>query len=457
MDEKSTLYEALAIVEPTAETSINHQEEGLTGSKLLLFIFICSNLFLVVFFSTINVICVLNDQLGHRLKVMIEPFGILILGVVDRLNTYFGSHASNIVGLCSIVILIGLIWAGRVTGRGVLKAVCRFISLVAIFYFAGVACEFYLVLYLGPSKLRNKMLSTLGYEVGGLYLCLVIILAIPFDDYYKNEQADGRPVPWFLPTIISGIAIVTTFIITIPNCPWGIINFEMSMMLVMIIVDTFVDESYQKEHASVVLAIASGIPALHTISIVASARQSYTDFETVLKRDFFINGVCTTFLVCALLTSQLIGKVVVQTTKCSAVYTSTVNKSSVLCAFITILCICKCFKVTPTNLSDFVVRSYTMIGARLHCNPPPPPAAAAETELDTLLTDTDCESKSSNQDDEQLNDITAHKKSWGQAGCTATVTAITGTTRDNASYTILSDTESGEMSIRTSERRRECI
>ena len=424
--------EALAIVEPPAEPSINHREEGFTSSKdsLIINIFICTTLFFVVFFSTINVIIVLNDQVGHRLKVMIEPLGILTLGVVDRLNTDFGSHASDIVGLCSIVILIALIRAGRLTITGVLVAVCRLIPLVAIFYLAGVACELYLVLFFGPSKLRNKMLSILCYEVGGTYLYFLIISAKDIDLHYKEEQAKGRPVPWFLP-IISGIAIVTTVIIKMILSFNGCLNLLMSIFYVSNIIDTFVGKSYKKEHPSVVLAITWGIPALHTLSIIASARQSCTNFMTVLNRHYLIDGVCTTFLVCALLTSQWIGTVVVQTTKCSPVHTSTVYNSTVLCAFITILCICKYFKVTPTNLSDFVVRSYAMIDAPLDSTP----AAAAETELDTLLTDTDCESKSSNQDDEQLNNITAHKKSLGLAGCTATVTAITGTTRDNASTT----------------------
>ena len=217
MDEKGTLHEAFAIVEPTEKVKlrprliIKNKNRVLLALTFLLFIFI-TTFFLVVFFSMINVIAVLNDQLGHRLKVMIEPLGILILGVVDQLNTDFGSNASKIVGLCSIVILIALIWAGRVTRRGALKAVCMFLSLVAIFVFAGAACEFYLVLDLGPSKLRNKMLSILGYEVGGFYLFLASGFADKIDDHYKKEQAVGRPVPWVFSAIIRGITIVTAFI-----------------------------------------------------------------------------------------------------------------------------------------------------------------------------------------------------------------------------------------------------
>ena len=369
----------------------------------------------------------------------------------NQLNTDFGGHALKVVGTCSIVILIALIWAGRVTRRGALKAVCTFLSLAAIFVFAGAACEFYLLLDSGPSKLRNKMLSILGYEIAALYLTFALVSVRILGDYYKKEQAEGRPVPWIISNVTAFIGILVKNYLPIQML------YACLGTVVIVIGDSYIDgyRAYRHKHQYFELEITCAILISIIISIVASAGPSYTDLEAIMNRDLFKYAVCNVFLVIALLTSGLISTMVLQTTKCQAACATTVHMSTVLCVFITILCICKYFKVTPTSLSNFVGRSYAMIEAR-QTEPPLPPA---ETELDTLRIDTDCESKSSNQDDEQLNDITADKKSWGLAGCTATATAtaITGTARDNTSYTLLSDTESGEMSIRTSERRTQCI
>ena len=453
MDEKGTLHETFDIVEPTGKVYL---APTITVPVFLIFILFYT-LFFVVFFSTINVFLVLTDQLGHRLKVMIEPLGVLFLGVSDQLNTDFGSHVLEVVGLSSIVTLIALIWAGCVTRRGLLKAVCTFISLTAIFVLAGAACEFYLVFNLGPSKLRNKMLSVLGYEIAAAYLFLALTFVQDTGDHYKKEQAEGRPVPWYLPAIIWRITNVTAFIgILAKNFPFIQISYYCVTSMVISIPSLYINgyNAYHQKHDYFVFEITCAILIAIIVSIVASAGPSFTDLEAIMNRDLFKYAVCNAFLFFALVTSVLIGKVVIQTTKCPAVYTLTVHKSTLPCVFITILCICKYFNVTPTNLSDFVERMY----ARLRLTPPPaPPLPPAETEFDTLLTYADCESKLSNQYDERLNDITAHKKSWGLAGFTATVTAITGTTRDNESYTLLSDTESREMSIRTSERRTECI
>ena len=467
MDEKGTLLETFAIVEPTEEVNLTHKTTAKNWGLLVLIILIIAfiwNLFFVVFFTIINVIFVLTDQLGHRLKVMIEPLGILILGVGNQLNTDFGSHALKVVGLCSIVILMALICAGRVTRRGALKAVCTSLSLAAIFVFAGAACEFYLVLDSGPSKLRNKMLRILGYEIGVVYLILALGAFQHLGEYYKKEQAEGRPVPWFFQAIICRITNVFAFIgILVENISSIQMSYSCLTLVVTIIADLYINgfRAYRQKHEYFVFEIICAILITIIISIVASAGPSYTDLKAIMDRDLFKYGVCFLFLAIALQTSRLIVVMVVLTTKCPAAYALTALQPFVLCVLTTILCICKYYKVTPTSLSDFVSRSYAMIWARLSRTPPPaapaPPLPPAETELDTLLTDTDCESKLSNQDNEQLNDITAHKKSWGLAGCTATATAITGTARDNTSYTLLSDTESGEMSIRISEKRTECI
>ena len=454
MDEEGTLHEALATVEPTEKMKwTTLQKVGLSLFLLLAtFLLLAFNLVLL---ATLDVIFYFNDGLGHRLNVMIEPFGILILSVVNQLNTEFGNHALETVGLCSIVILMALIRVGCVTRRVLSTAVCMFLSLAAIFVFAGAACEAYLVLDSGSSKLRNDMLSILGIQFALQCLTYTLTFVQCLDDYYKKEQAEGRPVPWFFPAIICRITNVMA-IIWILMCNVFLVEmcFCGVMGMVMIIPGTYIDGfdsyCYCLKHRYFVFGITCAILISIIISIVASAGPSYTDLEAIMNRDLFIYGVCSFFLLFAHVTSLCIGKVVIQTTKCPAVYTSTVLKSAVLCVFITILCICKYFKVTPTSLSNFVRRLPALIF------PPPRPAT---TELDTLLTDTDCESKSSNQDDEQLNGITAHKKSWGLAGCTATATAtaITGTTRDNTSYTLLSDTESGEMSIRATEERTQCI
>ena len=209
MDEKGTLLETFAIVEPTEEVNWGLLVLAYLGvAFIFLAIAFIYTFFFVVFFTTINVIFVLTDQLGHRLKVMIEPLGILILGVGNQLNTDFGGHALKVVGTCSIVILIALIWAGRVTRRGALKAVCTFLSLAAIFVFAGAACEFYLLLDSGPSKLRNKMLSILGYEIAALYLTFALVSVRILGDYYKKEQAEGRPVPWIISNVTAFIGIL---------------------------------------------------------------------------------------------------------------------------------------------------------------------------------------------------------------------------------------------------------
>ena len=456
MDEKGTLHEALAIVEPTEKVNGTPLQKMRSCLFYLLFPF----MFTLTALS-FDMIFTFNDQMGHRLIVMIKPFGILILGVVNQLNNDFGNHALEIVGLCSIVILMALTRAGCVTRRGVSMAVCMFLSLVAIFVFAGAACEVYLVLDSGPSKLRNQMRERLGLSIVPPCLFFTLRSFQLSDEYYKKEQAEGRPVPWFLPAIICRITKVMAFISILMNNLLSVqTSFYGVMGMVTLIPGTFVCEfmPYCLKHKYVVFGITCAILIAIIASIVASAGPSFTDLEAIMNRDLFKYAVCNAFLVVAYIASLWIGLVVIQTTTCPAVYMPIVHKSTVICVFITILCICKCFKVTPTNLSDFVGRSYAMIDARLRRAPPPaPPLPPAETKPDTLLTDTDCESKSSNQDDEQLNDITAQKKSWGLAGYTATVTAITGTTSDSASYTLLSDTESGDMSIRTSERRTQCI
>ena len=458
MDEKGNLHEALAIVEPTEKVNWTPLQKLESSLSILLLSF----MFTLIILSA-DVTFTFNDQVGHRLIVMIKPFGILILGAVNQLNNDFGNHALEIVGLCSIVILMALTRAGCVTRRGVSMAVCTFLSLVAIFVFAGVVCEVYLVLDSGQSKLRDQMREKLCLAAALPCLLCTLRSVQLSDEYYKKEQAEGRPVPWFFPAIICRITKVMAFILILMNNMLSVqTSFYGVMGMVTLIPGTFIDgfTPYCIKHEYVVFGITCAILIAIIASIVASAGPSYTDLEAIMNRDLFKYAVCNAFFFFACIASLQIGFVVIQTTKCPAVYMPTVHKSTLLCVFITILCICKYFKVTPTNLSDFVGRPFALMDARLRHTPPPaPPLPPAETELDTLLTDADCDTKSSNQGDKQLNDITAHKKSWGLAGCTATatVTAITGITRDNASYTLLSDTESGEIFIRSSERRTQCI
>ena len=428
MDLKTNLTEKLSIVEPAEKVKLTPWSiiiiTGLFVLYSLFFHFVFG-----VLLTMVNVLIVMPDQLANRIQIMIELLGALIYVVAVQLHTEFGGDALEIVGLSLIMVLIILIWAGLLTRKSVSMALQTSIFLLVIFVIAGDTCELYLVFASGPSKLKNKLLCVLGCEFIAFDLLIATGVAVKL---LKLTEAAN----------FIGLCIQKTPLI------WNV--FGALHIFVNASVSTFVDGggSHFKNLHHVVLTITSAICVCIILSIIASTLPSFTDLDSIFIRDIYIHTVYLSFLDIVAITSQAIGTTVVHATKCPAAYAATVRKITVLSTFITILCVCKYFKVTPKYLADLWSRLWSMISSRLcFCIPPPPPPPVEPV---THLIDENCESQSSNQIDEKSNNITAHVISWELTG----ITAVTGTSRENASYTLLLDSEGGEISINTCEMGR---
>ena len=135
----------------------------------------------------------------------------------------------------------------------------------------------------------------------------------------------------------------------------------------------------------------------------------------------------------AFATSTMVGMLITLATRCSAENAPFVNKSATLGILAAMMCACIYYKLTMA----YIVELYTKM-TTVGTHPPPPTEAVA------LLADTSCESQSTDRCIvAQRDDAAAHKESWGLTGSTA----ITGISREDTPYKLLSDSKSREMSI----------
>ena len=146
-----------------------------------------------------------------------------------------------------------------------------------------------------------------------------------------------------------------------------------------------------------------------------------------------------------MMVSLMIGSLVQLATGCSDAYAPIVYKTTVLTLLTAMMCACIYFKLTRTYFADLFTET---VESR---TPPPPPS----TEDTALLADTQ---PTDPYNIAKLENATEHNESWGPRSSIA----ITGTdtSRDNTSYILLADSESGDMPMgayKTSNSRTQCL
>ena len=143
--------------------------------------------------------------------------------------------------------------------------------------------------------------------------------------------------------------------------------------------------------------------------------------------------------------SGMIGFLVLLATGCSDAYEPIVYKTAVLTLLTAMMCACIYLKLIGIYFAELCTemeKSWTP--------PPPPPPEDTALLADTQPTDPYNIAK--------LENATEHNESWGPRSSIA----ITGTdtSRDNTSYVLLADSESGDMPMgayKTSNSRTQCL
>jgi hypothetical protein len=141
----------------------------------------------------------------------------------------------------------------------------------------------------------------------------------------------------------------------------------------------------------------------------------------------------------------MIGFLVQMATGCSDAYAPIVIKTTALTSLTAMMCACIYFKLTATYFADM----YTEFDKSWIPHPPP------STEDTALLADTQ---PTDPCDIAKLENATEHNESWEPTDSIA-ITG-TGTSRDNTSYRLLSDSEIGEIPMgayKTSNSRTQCL
>ena len=146
-----------------------------------------------------------------------------------------------------------------------------------------------------------------------------------------------------------------------------------------------------------------------------------------------------------MMVSLMIGSLVQLATGCSDAYAPIVYKTTVLTLLTAMKCACIYFKLTGMYFADLFTET---VESR---TPPPPPS----TEDTALLADTQ---PTDPYDTAKLEKVSELNESWGPTN----IIAITGTnsSRDNTSYRLLVEPESGEMHMSvytTSNSRMQCL
>ena len=177
-----------------------------------------------------------------------------------------------------------------------------------------------------------------------------------------------------------------------------------------------------RERPSVQLAISGVIMVSIILSIIASSRPTFSKLGSIYNRVMATYMMSIILMSLALLATEMIVFLIQQATGCSAGHWLIVRKPVLLSVYATVTCACINYKET--------------IGTWMHIDfdaQPPPP-----TEATTLLVDTGCESQSTDRcTTSPLQNSSSNDESWGLTGSTA----ITGTSRSNASYQLLLDSD----------------
>jgi hypothetical protein len=435
MDPNVALHEPLVI-----EVSMKvKRTRALSNLILCLFALFLLNFLLALYLSFINAYFVMSDRIRSRVFMILRPTAAYLSGVVVQIYSFFGSQALSIFGLGLILALVVLNRTGRVTIKRLFMSFSGALLILMAPFVSAIFCEVYLVMCSGPSELRSKMLRILGYEFIGFYVLVTLSGVYGVVPYYKKLHDEGREVPWFFSAIVFRITRIMT---TARHLPMNIFQTCYASHIlhgdVTIILDLITSGKLSARNIRhISIAISGVIMASIIVSIVASSRPSFTELGSIFSRDMFIYTVNICLVLLALITSSIIGSLVVLTTRCSAEYTPIVYKSTTLIVLTAMMCACIYFKVTMAYFADL----YTEVTTS---RTQPPPAVKAVA----LLADTGCGSQSTDRCGiALLEDATVHNESWGLTGSAT----ITGTSRENASYQLLKDSECGEMFLSTCE------
>lgn len=454
MEEEAALLEHLTVKKSTALTLKTFTLllfKGVLAPLMVLFIMSC---LLAFFLSFLNSYFLMNDLISARVGIIYEPIATFLAGIGAQLLSEYGSQALSIVGLCLILAVVMLIQTGRVKLRSLYMTMVGFMLICSLLASFGIAYEVYLVMVSGPSKLRSKMLRILGYEFIGLYVLILFGIFNDFSSHYEKLHNQGKEVPWFFSAIVFKIQKTLcdqNLMATARHLPaYMFIIFVASQyncIVLLFIIDIFgLEKSFGSgRKARLVALVTSGvITGCISLSIIAKSRRSPTEVHSIFTRDMYIHVVSLGVAVCAIMVSEMIGFLVQLATGYSDAYEPIVYKTTVLTLLTAIMCACIYFKLTGTYFADLCT------GIWKSRTPPPPPTEDTALLADTQPTDP--------YDIAKLENATERNESWGPTNSIAI--PGTDTSRDNTSYILLADSESGDMPMgayKTSNSRTQCL
>lgn len=425
MDADPTLQVPLAAETPTEAKLTAQPTNSMITRSMSIIVSILFNLFLLSF---LNAALLIKEKVNSRASSIYEPIFNFIFGLDVQIQ-----QDLSIFVLGLILGLVVLTSTGHLTVK-----VIALMLIVTAFFFAlpalyAAACELYVVMVLGPSKLRSEMLQILGYEFIGVFASvLYIVIAYAC---YKKVYDEGREVPWMVSAILSRTSKITNssnFMSLMTKARYLPANILMTFYVCWIVngvlpsilarFDIF--PPFGGHRTVVYLTISCVIMISIILSIIARSNPSFSNFGAIYNRDMFLYMVNFSVLGAILTLIDLIGFLV-------QVYFGNnyfVGNSVAILLTIVMICACIYFKVTVTSVADCLNRYFSV-------------STVKDLTTDALV-DTGCETQSTNGRDKAQMEVTnAHNESWGLTNSIAT----TGTVRDIASYRLLSDSESGEL------------